>query len=185
MKNILVSTFFVAALSATSAFANEDYTGGVVSPEAAQNIQLCLESNVDVALNKSIRACTQAYKASVPNYNVRSDILTRRGWLQLSAGKYEQAARDFKWASKLNDVNEFAYLGDGFAALMQKDYDSAIAYFNDCKTHNDAAPLAYYGLGMTKELAGDSSGALEAYQKAANLRPEWQAPLEELSRIKA
>ncbi len=185
MKNILISTVFVASISAAPAFASDFESSHVVVSNADQNIQLCMGSDVDAAPNKAIRACTKAYRASIPNYDIKSDILTRRGWLQLSNGEYDRASRDFKSAAKLNNVNEIAFLGEGFTAMMRKDYATAIDYFNDCMTHNDAAPLAYYGLGMTKELTGDTSGALEAYKQAAELRPDWRAPREELSRIKA
>jgi len=190
MKNILFTTLLVASLGATSAYANEVYSNnGVtmavpsVSTEAAQNLTLCLESDAQLASSKAIRACSKAYKASIPSYNVRSAILTRRGVLQLSAGRFDKAARDFKTAGKLSAVNEFAYLGQGYAAMMNQDYAAAMQYFEDCKSHNTAAPLAYYGLAMTKELAGDKAGAFRAYQAATKLRPDWQAPLEELKRF--
>lgn len=182
MKNIILSTLFVAPIGAMPAFATEADSNLVVRPDAAQNMQLCLQSTEAPA--KAIRACTKAYRTAAPLHDVRSDILTQRGWHKLSAGQYDRAARDFKSAAKLNNSNEFAYLGDGFAAMLQQDYAAAMAFFNDCKTHKKAAPLAYYGLGMTKELAGDISGAREAYQSAAQLSPEWSAPREELLRIK-
>jgi len=185
MRNILISTVFVASLAAVPALASDFGETSIVNSKADQNMQLCMGSDIDAAPGKAIRACTKAYKASIPNYDVKSDILTRRGWLQLSAKKYDRASRDFKSAAKLNSVNEIAYLGEGFAAMLQSDYETAIAYFNDCMTHNEAAPLAYYGLGMTKELAGDKSGAFEAYTQSAKLRPDWLAPREELSRINA
>jgi tetratricopeptide (TPR) repeat protein len=185
MKNILISTVFVASISAAPAFAGNFESNHVVVSNSDQNIQLCMGSDIDAAPSKAIRACTKAYRASIPNYDVKSDILTRRGWLQLSNGEYDRASRDFKSAAKLNNVNEIAYLGEGFTAMMRKDYAKAIDYFNDCMTHNDAAPLAYYGLGMTKELTGDIAGALEAYKQAADMRPDWNAPREELLRIKA
>ena len=185
MKNILISTLFVASISAAPAFADDFDSSNVVVSSADQNLMLCMGSDLDAATGKAIRACTKAYKAAIPNYDVKSDILTRRGWLQLSNGEYERASRDFKSAAKLNNVNEIAFLGEGFTAMMQKDYATAMSYFNDCMTHNEAAPLAYYGLGMTKELSGDMTGALKAYEQAAELRPDWQAPREELLRIKA
>ncbi len=192
MKNILFTTLFVASFGATTASAGEifaDYSVssavGSVSSSAAQDLQNCLQSDMELASSKAIRACSKAYKVSAPNYEVRSDILTRRGLLQLSAGRFDKASRDFKSAARLNDDNEFAYLGNGYAAIMQKDYASAAQYFNDCASHKDAAPLALYGLGLTKELSGDMTGAVESYRKAAAMRPDWQTPREELARLDA
>jgi len=114
-----------------------------------------------------------------------TDILTRRGLLQLSAGRFDKASRDFKSASKLNQQNEFAYLGEGYAALLEQDYESAAKFFNDCTQHDKAAPLAIYGLAMTKELSGDIQGAVASYERAAKMRPDWQAPRAELARVKS
>lgn len=192
MKKFIITTLAVASFGATSAFANEvfsDYsaTTGLsgVNSEAIENLRNCLEADMQIASSKAIRACSKAYKASIPSYEVRSQILTQRGLLQLSAGRFEKAARDFKSASKLNNENEFAFLGEGYAAMMDQDYEAATRLFNDCKTHNEAAPLAIYGLAMTKELTGDVDGAVSYYNEAASMRPDWAAPREELNRVRS
>ena len=191
MKTILFTTILVASLGASSAHANEVFSetsvsSGLsgVSAEAAQNLSACLHSNIDTASSKAIRACSKAYKASIPLYDIRSDILTRRGLLQLSAGRFDKASRDFESAAKLNADNEFANLGKGYAAIMQQDYAAAANYFKDCRDHKKAAPLAAYGMAMTKELTGDIKGALASYEQAAKMLPEWTAPRAELARIK-
>ena len=99
--------------------------------------------------------------------------------------RFDQASRDFKLAAKLSQDNEFAYLGEGYAALMRRDYVAAVKSFNDCRTHDKAGPLAAYGLAMSKELSGDVAGAVEAYQQAESLRPDWKAPRAELARVKS
>ena len=197
MKKILFTTLLVASLGASTAMSSSAYANEVfsdnsvssalsgVSSEAVENLRDCLQSDTQMASSKAIRACTKAYKASIPVYDIRSDILTRRGLLQLSAGRFDKASRDFKSAAKLNNENEFAYLGKGYAAMMERDYDAAAKYFNDCKTHGKAAPLAIYGLAMTKELSGDMQGAVESYQRAAKMRPNWEAPQVELARVKS
>lgn len=192
MKKIIFTTILVASFGASTAHANEVFqdnpvTTGLsgVSAEAAENLRECLKSNTETAPGKAIRACSKAYKASIPNHDIRSDILTRRGWLRLSSGKLDRASRDFKSAASLNNENELAYLGEGFAAMLDKDYQAAVNYFNDCRTHNEVAPLAMYGLAMTKELSGDIDGAIKSYEKAADMRPDWQAPRAELARVKS
>lgn len=192
MKKILITTVLVAAFSTTTSYANEVFSDNSVtsalsgvSSEAADNLRDCLQSNTDIASSKAIRACSKAYKASVPLYDIRSDILTRRGLLQLSAGRFDKASRDFKSAAKLNNENEFAYLGKGYAAMLQQDYASAVKFFQDCTSHDKAAPLAMYGLAMSKELSGDLTAAAIHYQKAVEMRPDWKAPKLELDRIKS
>ena len=167
MKKILFTTLLVASFGAASSHANEvsseTYLAAGVNPQATESLRHCLQSDAKLNYSKAIRACSKAYKASIPNYDVRSDILTRRGWLSLSAGRFDKASRDFKAASKLNEDNEFAYLGKGYAAMMDKDYVTVAKFFNDCKNNHKAAPIATYGLAMTKELSGDLAGAIKTY----------------------
>jgi Tfp pilus assembly protein PilF len=187
---ILVASFVGSTALASSAWANEVFSDNSVSSavsgvssEVAENLRDCLQSDTQIASSKAIRACSKAYKASIPIYDVRSDILTRRGFLQLSAGRFDKASRDFKSAAKLNRENEFAYLGEGYTALLEKDYAMAAKLFNDCTSHDKAAPLAIFGLAMTKEMSGDMKGAVESYKQAAKMRPDWQAPRAELARV--
>ncbi len=192
MKKLLLTTILVASFGASTAHANEVFADNSVSSalssvssEAAENLRDCLQSDTRLASSKAIRACSKAYKASIPLYDIRSDILTRRGLLQLSAGRFDKASRDFKSASKLNEQNEFAYLGEGYAALLERDYTKAAKFFSDCMAHDKAAPLAIYGLAMTKELSGDIQGAAMSYERAASMRPDWEAPRIELARVKS
>lgn len=192
MKKILFTTLLVASFGASTAHANEVFADNSVSSalsgvssEAAENLRDCLQSDTRIASSQAIRACTKAYKASIPLHDIRSDILTRRGLLQLSAGRFDKASRDFKMAAKLNKENEFAYLGEGYAAMLQQDYEMAARFFKDCTTHEKAAPLAIYGLAMTKELTGDIQGAVATYERAAKMRPDWKAPRAELARVKS
>lgn len=195
MKKLMITPIAAAGLSlfafAPSALAG-DSNGSIITSsfstqdsDAAKNLRHCFSSDVEVASSRAIRACSKAYKDSIPNYDVRSDILMRRGLLKLSAGRFDKASRDFKSAAKLNKVNEFAYLGQGYAALMQSDYKTAKLLFEDCLSNGEAAPLAVYGLAMVQELSGDQLAAVKTYEKAAALRPDWNAPREDLLRIKS
>lgn len=192
MKKTLLPTFLMISFGALTAHANDlpatDTVSGPfasVSVEAVENLKNCLNSDIGVASSKAIRACSKAYRDSIPDFDVRSDILTRRGLLQLSAGRFEKAGRDFEKAARLSGENEFAYLGQGYAAMMERDYASAEKLFKDCSSHDKAAPLAIYGLAMTKELSGDLSAARFGYQRATEMRPDWKAPRAELARMKS
>ncbi len=155
----------------------------VYDREAVKNLNHCFQADMELASSKAIRACSKAYRNSVPRHDIRSDILTQRGLLQLSAGRFSKASRDFEKSAKLNNVNEFAYLGQGYSAIMEKDYTKAETLFKDCMSHGKAAPLAAYGMGIAQALSGDKDGAIAAFQKAAQLRPDWNAPKLELSKL--
>ena len=192
MKKIFTATIMLAAMSVTPAFANGlssdlDITAqlSASNSQVATDFRNCLNADVEIASSKAIRACSKAYKAAPPISEIRSQLVTRRGLLQLSAGRFDKASRDFKMAAKLNKENEFAHLGNGYAALMKQDYAEAVRLFNDCKTHKDAAPMAVYGLAMAKEMSGDRSGAIANYEKAAEMRPDWDAPRQEIDRVRS
>jgi len=192
MKKLFTATVIMAAMAATPVFANGlssdlDVTAQLSASDSqvATDFRNCLNADMEIASSKAIRACSKAYKASPPISEIRSQIVTRRGLLQLSAGRFDKASRDFKMAAKLNKENEFAYLGKGYAALMKQDYAEAVRFFNDCKTHNEAAPMAVYGLALAKEMSGDRSGAIANYRKAAEMRPDWEAPRQEIARVRS
>ena len=190
MKNILSSILLVGALGAGSAYASDLHSDTLISAGTStvsetdlKHMRQCLYSDAQIASSRSIRACSKAIKASVPNYQIRSDLYARRGLLQLSAGRFDMASRDFETAARLNGEHEFAFLGQGFSALMQQQYAEAENFFSDCKGHDFTAPLASYGLAMTYELKGEKSRALQEYKNASALRPDWQTPHKEYARL--
>lgn len=191
MRSVLITTCLAVALASGSAHANEVFSDASVSSglsgvdaRAVKNLQNCLEADTEVASSRSIRACTKAYQASIPSYDLRSEILTRRGLLQFSNGKFDKAAYDFKKASKLSADNNLANLGYGFAALMENDTQSAKAKFRDCDDHGKLAPLAAYGLALALEQDGETREAAQAYQRALDLKPDWEAARENLANLK-
>jgi len=192
MRTVLITTCLAVALGAGSAhatevFADASLTSGLssVDSKAEQNLRHCLNADTEIASSRSIRACSKAYQASIPSYELRSEILTRRGLLQFSNGKFDKAARDFKIASELSADNNLANLGNGFAALMKNDTQNAKAKFRDCDDHGKLAPLASYGLGLAFEQDGEVQAAVQAYQKALELRPGWTAAEENLANLKS
>ncbi len=184
MKNAFLTTTLGLTFMATSAHAGEyRMTDGLADVPAAsiEAYETCV--NAQEGTSKAIRACTKTIKHSVPNKELRSNLYLKRGLLNLDAGDYKDAARDFKSAGKLNRYNEYATLGAGFSAMMREDYRAALDSFNDCGAHNSTAPLAMYGRAMTKEMQGDRDGAKADYKRAAELKPGWQAPQVELVRM--
>lgn len=191
MKKLKITLIAAALTISWPVHANDTFTDDTVtvpfsttSSTAIKNLNLCFQADMSVASSKSIRACSKAYRASAPHFEVRSEILTRRGLLQLSVGRFDKAGRDFSLAARLNGDNEFAFLGQGYAAILQNDYEKAEKFFKDCSSHGKAYSLAQYGLAITKELQGDFESARKNYEKAVELRPDWIAPKQGLSRLK-
>ncbi|WP_427454230.1 tetratricopeptide repeat protein [Litorimonas sp. WD9-15] len=177
----------VGAAHATETFSQDSLATALptVDVQTLGNLSDCLNADMSDVSSRAIRACTKAYRASVPDYDIRSDLLTRRGLLRLSSGKVESATRDFDKAARLVDDNEFANLGLGFAALLENDAATAKARFADCADHQRAAPLAAYGLALTLEMSGDRAGAIAAYERALTLQPGWSMAQENLANLRA
>jgi len=191
MKRILITAaalgLSVSTANATETFSQDSLASALptVDAQTLGNLSDCLNADMSAVSSRAIRACTKAYRASVPNYDIRSDLLTRRGLLRLSSGKVESATRDFDKAARLVDDNEFANLGLGFAALLENDAVTAKARFADCADHQRAAPLAAYGLALTLEMDGDRAGAIAAYERALALQPGWSMAQENLANLRA
>ncbi len=192
VRKIITASILVVATTAFPLSALGQSTNSSVTPsisrmnfKISQNLNDCIYSDVKQSSSKAIRACSKAYKAAIPRRDIKSQILMRRGLLQLSAGRFDKASQDFNRASKLNGETELTSLGQGYIALMQQNYVAATEYFNDCNTNKNAAPIALYGLAMVKENSGDLKGAVETYKAASNMYPTWQAPRKELARLKA
>lgn len=134
----------------------------------------------DDSSSRAIRACTKFIKAAVPDAEVRSGLHVRRGLHQLALGRYDKASDDFDQAARLNGNDDFARLGQGFAAMMDQDLMTARRKFEDCANRGGTASLAEYGLGLTFQMAGQTDAAREAYQRALVLRPGWSAVTEQL-----
>lgn len=178
----LMGAMFAAPVSANEVFSDLSFSDGLntVNSQTAENLRTCLNGETS---SKAVRSCSKSLKAVQPNFEMRSDLYTRRGLLYLSSGRIDKASRDFAKAARLDNDNEFAHLGDGYVALMNKDYAAAIERFNDCASHDKAKALAIYGRAMAKEQAGDLRGAYDDFNKAAELRPDWDAPREDLARF--
>lgn len=174
--------------SANEVFADSSMSSGLMSVDsrAAQDLDVCLNADLSSSeLSRAKHACTRSLKASIPSYTLRSKILTKRGFIQLSDGKFKRACRDFSQAIKLDANNEYAVLGQGFTAVMDADYQGAVKYFNAGMADAKVKPLALYGRAMARELSGNVSGAYADYKAATVLLPSWNAPQNELVRFSA
>lgn len=190
MKKLIVISAVLSMTTAGSVFAqdldNRDTivtTSAVVSQQALGNMEACLNADMQNVTGRAVRACSKAIRDSIPSHALRSQLYTQRGMLYLSSDRQDKASKDFVKAANLNGENEFAFLGSGYAALMNNELEEAKEYFLDCTSHDKAAPMAMFGLGVTKALAGDKKGAMDSYKKAMDMRPDWEAPAVEYEKL--
>lgn len=186
MKHLLLSAGLVLALTTTASanetFANPDIANGLSSAptEAQATLQDCLAPE---SSSRAIRACSKVLKMSVPNDEIRGELYTRRALHRMALGRLNDAARDFERAADLKGNDDLANLGQGFAAILQKDAVTARARFEDCGHRGEVASLAQYGLGLTYQMSGEATEALAAYRRALDLRPDWNLVADQIATL--
>ncbi|MEM7728582.1 MAG: tetratricopeptide repeat protein [Pseudomonadota bacterium] len=190
MKNyILTATLAVSAAlaGATAAHAGETFADPTIADGLAA-FPAALQETVSDCLNgesssRAIRACSKTIRASVPNDELRAHLYTRRALHKMALGRFDDAASDFSRAGNLSGNSDLGSLGQGFAAMMDKDLTTAQASFRMSAEDAATAPLAEYGLGLTHQMAGETDEARNAYERALTLRPGWDAVTERMDAL--
>ena len=72
----------------------------------------------------------------------------------------------------LNPFNEKAYILSGELYLVNKDFDKALAVYDEAIEINPNFAKAYHERGRIKLLKGDKDGSVEDMKKAIELAPE-------------
>ena len=95
-------------------------------------------------------------------YQLRAEVL----WKMKQA---KDAAEDIQ---KLLSLNEKAYILSGELYLVNKDFDKALAVYDEAIEINPNFAKAYHERGRIKLLKGDKDGSVEDMKKAIELAPE-------------
>jgi tetratricopeptide (TPR) repeat protein len=128
--------------------------------------------------------CTLALETEYLNARDRAGTYVNRGVLKLRRAAYPDASRDFNLALKLKpDLGE-AYVNRGAAAIGQKRYAESLPDINrGLELGVDEPAKAYYNRALAYEGLEDAKSAYFDYQKAVEIKPEWAAPREQLTRF--
>ena len=105
------------------------------------------------------------------------------GELARKAGRFDEAAKDFRRSIRLNPRDPWPHHRLGVALSAAGHQTDAVAAFRE---HVRLAPTAtgFGDLGTALELSGDRSGALASYQRALALDPsneEWKRRVNDLT----
>src|SRR5699024_2263203 len=84
----------------------------------------------------------------------------------------EQAQECFNQVLSLNPFNEKAYILSGELYLTNKDFDKALAIYDESIEINPNFAKAYHERGRIKLLKGDINGSMKEMKKAIELAPE-------------
>jgi tetratricopeptide (TPR) repeat protein len=133
---------------------------------------------------QALEACDRAI--STENLEIRdlAGSYINRGILYIVRAKYTESKRDFDSAiSLMPDLGE-AYINRGAALVALKRYKEAIADLDRSLTMNPAEPeKAYFNRGLAEEGLDDIQAAYRNYTHAAELKPDWILPRNELARF--
>jgi len=128
--------------------------------------------------------CTQALDSELLSLRDRAGTYVNRGVLKLRRREFASAQFDFNRAVQIKpDLGE-AYVNRGAAAVGAKRFADGLADLNKAIALGVEEPeKAYYNRALAYEGLDDMKAAYFDYQKAVELKPDWDAPKHELARF--
>ena len=100
------------------------------------------------------------------------------------AGKEEDAIQNYRLMNALDSTDYRPFYNIAYVFLVKKEqYDSAGYYFQESLKLNGENPDAYYNLGLSQELEGNMSEAINSYRKALEVLPNHDLAARALQRI--
>ena len=174
---LLAASFLAMAIPAASA--QVSVIGGGIARD-------CYEAAffANVSPQEGERICTKAIEAEVMKLENRAATYTNRGVLRMRAGKYDSALSDYAVAKNLKPDLGAVWLNEGAAHIFRKDFSSALVSL-DKAIELDSQDLyaAYYNRAIARENTGDVAGAYYDFQKALELKPDFERAQWQLSRF--
>jgi tetratricopeptide (TPR) repeat protein len=129
-------------------------------------------------------ACTTALAVEMLDLRDRAGTYVNRGVLKLRRKEFASAQFDFNRAVELKpDLGE-AYVNRGAALVGARRYAEGLADLNKALELGVQEPeKAYYNRALAFEGLDNMKAAYFDYQKAVELKPEWNMPRQELARF--
>lgn len=157
---------------------------GAVTIIGSSYARACYEAaEFDRAPQPSLQLCNQAFEEAMSLHD-RTATFVNRGIVYMRMGALDRAISDYDAALQLKPDLAEAYVNKGIALLHQGDDKGAVAALDRALTLEPSRPeIAYYTRGIAHELLGDVRAAYQDYSRAAELKPEWSEPKEQLSRF--
>jgi tetratricopeptide (TPR) repeat protein len=128
--------------------------------------------------------CTMALETEVLSMRDRAGTYVNRGVLKLRRKAFAQAQSDFDRAIQTKpDLGE-AYINRGAAHVGARRFADGLNDINKALELGVEEPeKAYYNRALAYEGLDNLKAAYFDYQKAVELKPEWDAPKKELARF--
>lgn len=97
----------------------------------------------------------------------------------------DKAIQDYNTILKINPQYKLAHYNLGYVHLVYlKKYEDAIKCFSDAISYDPNYVEAYYNRGLSYELSKNKKKAKEDYEKAVQLKPDYEAAVAGMRRVR-
>lgn len=159
---------------------NEDKSIDSFSPFSAAE----LIEKADLAFEEgdAQKALAFLIEANVKEPN-NADTLFKLGYISASIDDSMNAIKYYKLSLDVDNSNEFVHNSLASVYRDEKQFASAKLHLNDSLSINDKNPITYYNYGNLMLDMESEDAALEMYQKAIELNPDFKEAKEELAKL--
>ena len=179
---IITLSALLAAAAATSAAGASLVLGG-------GSAQACYEAARSTdhrgpAGNTQLDTCTRALETEALPVRDRAGTFVNRGILRMSRLEYAAALEDYSAAVRLQPKSGVAHVNRGAALIgLGRAEEGVTAIDYGLSLGAEQPENAYFNRGYAREQLGDVKGAYLDFSRAAELRPDWALPRQELARF--
>jgi len=133
---------------------------------------------------RPVDLCTMALTDTQLSARNRAGTFVNRGVLRFLESDYESALTDFEYAIRSDGSIGEAHANRGAALVALKRWaDSVSAISKGIELEAGELEKSFYNRAIAYEELGNVRGAYFDYVKAAELKPEWEAPRMQLTRF--
>ncbi len=131
----------------------------------------------------AIKTCSDAL-GEVMSMKDKAATYVNRGILYMRKGDQEKASADYQAALTIRPNLTQAYVNNGASLIRQKKFDEALASLNTALEDEDSPTraAALYNRAIALDWKQDYNGAYRDLKAALEIKPEWKAALDLISR---
>ncbi len=130
------------------------------------------------------RACTEAIKSDSISRRDLAATHVNRGIIRMRKSQYDAAIKDYNEAANLRPKLGAIFLNKGAALISAGRTIEAIeTLMHAIELDTDDPHAAHYNLGLAYEAKGDVQAAYYAFQKALEIKPDWELAQQQLERF--
>jgi tetratricopeptide (TPR) repeat protein len=117
----------------------------------------------------------------VSSFNAEANY--KLGMMYVRTGDINEASKALKRAIASNPMFSPFWLDLAGLEITKGNYDLALAYLKPVIYSNDSNPYYYYYLGLIKKAQGDYDGARQHFDKAIELKPDFDEVNQEIDKL--